>query len=193
MILTHTSSITVQKFLLKAAGKRKFTVICVESFPNAHESVHATVAGNLKGGASGSGPDRISKSLTAAGITVILVPDSAIFALMPRVNKVILSTHAVLGNGSLLTASGARLIAKAASAHKVPVLVLAGIYKFCPIYPFNIDAFIEYGDTGKIIPYENGELLEKIDVENPLLDHVPPELVDLYITNLYVQTAPFNY
>ncbi|KAL8822647.1 MAG: hypothetical protein Q9191_006619 [Dirinaria sp. TL-2023a] len=188
VILTHTSSVTVQKFLLKAAGKRKFTVIFVESFPNAHESVHATVAGSPKGDAGGSGPDRIHKSLTAAGITVVLVPDSAIFALMPRVNKVILSTHAVLANGSLVTASGARLIAKAANAHKVPVMVLAGVYKLSPIYPFNIDAFIEYGDTSKIVPYEDGELLEKVDVENPLHDYVPPDLVDLYITNLYVHS-----
>ena len=186
VILTHSSSVTVQKFLLKAASKRKFTVIFVESFPNAHESVHAIVAGSLKGDAGGSGPDRIHKSLTAAGITVILVPDSATFALMPRVNTVILSTHAVLANGSLVTASGARLIAKAASAHKVPVMVLAGVYKLSPIYPFNVDAFIEFGDAGKIIPYEDGELLEKVDVENPLHDYVPPDLVDLYITNLYV-------
>lgn len=193
VILTHTSSVTVQKFLLKAAGKRKFTVIFVESFPNAHESVHATVAGSLKGDAGGSGPDRIHKSLTAAGITVILVPDSAIFALMPRVNKVILSTHAVLANGSLITASGARLIAKAACAHKVSVMVLAGVYKLSPIYPFNVDAFIEYGDTGKIVPYEEGELLEKVDVENPLLDYVPPDLVDLYITNLGGHAPSYLY
>lgn len=193
VILTHTSSVTVQKFLLKAAGKRKFTVIFVESFPNAHESVHATVAGSLKGDAGDSGPDRIHKSLTAAGITVVLVPDSAIFALMPRVNKVILSTHAVLANGSLVTASGARLIAKAANAHKVPVMVLAGVYKLSPIYPFDIDAFIEYGDTSKIIPYEDGELLEKVDVENPLHDYIPPDLVDLYITNLGGHAPSYLY
>lgn len=38
VILTYTASVTVQKFLLKAAGKRKFTVICVEAFPNEHEA-----------------------------------------------------------------------------------------------------------------------------------------------------------
>lgn len=140
--------------------------------------------GNLKGGTNSSGPDRFNKSLTTAGITVILVPDSAIFSLMPRITKIILSTHAVLANGSLIAASGVLLITQAARAHKVPVMVLTGVYKLSPIYPFNVDAFIEYGDAGKIIPYEEGELLEKVDVENPLQDHVPPDLIDLYITNL---------
>ena len=184
IILTHTSSVTVQKFLLKAAGKRRFTVMHAESFPNNHESVHASVSGSLKGDANETGPDRFHKSLTAAGITVILIPDSAIFALMSRVNKVILGTHAVLANGGLVAAAGARLLAKAASMHKTPVVVLSGVYKLSPIYPFDTDAFIEYGDAGKVIPCGDGNPLEKVDVENPLHDYVPPELIDLYITNL---------
>lgn len=182
--LTYGPSVTVQKFLLKAAAKRKFTVIHAESFPNNHESVHATVSGSLKGNADGTGPDRFHKSLTAAGITVILIPDSAIFAVMSRVNKVILGTHAVLANGGLIAAAGAKMLAKAASMHKTPVLVLSGIYKLSPIYPFDTDALIEYGDSGKVVPYEDGEFMEKVDVENPLHDYVPPELIDLYITNL---------
>lgn len=184
MILIYGSSVTVQKFLLKAAGKRKFTVMHAECFPNDHESVHATVSGSLKGDVDDTGPDRFHRSLTAAGITVIMIPDSAIFAVMSRVNKVILGTHAVLANGGLIAAVGARMLAKAASIHKTPVVVLSGVYKLSPIYPFNIDSFIEYGDASKVIPYEDGKLMEKVEVENPLHDYVPPELIDIYITNL---------
>lgn len=184
MILIYGPSVTVQKFLLKAAGKRKFTVMHAECFPNNHESVHATVSGSLKGDVDDTGPDRFHRSLTAAGITVILIPDSAIFAVMSRVNKVILGTHAVLANGGLIAAAGARMLAKAASIHKTPVVVLSGVYKLSPIYPFNTDAFIEYGDASKVIPYEDGKLMEKVEVENPLHDYVPPELIDIYITNL---------
>ena len=184
VILTHTSSVTVQKFLLKAAGKRKFTVIFAESFPNEHENVYATVTGNLKGNSSGAGPDRFHKSLTAAGITVILVPDSAVFALMPRVNKVILGTHAVLANGGLIAAAGSRTIAKAASMHKTPVVVLSAVYKISPTYPFCTDSLIEFGNSSNILSNQDLDLIENVEVDNPLYDYVPSDLIDLYITSL---------
>lgn len=185
IILTHTSSITVQRFLLKAAAKRKFTVIHAEAFPNDHESTHATVIGKAKGESNDElRPDSFQKSLTAAGITVILIPDSAVFALMSRVNKVILDTHIVLANGGLVAAAGAKLVAKAASMHRKPVIVLSGVYKLSPVYPFDIDSLMENGNPGEVIGYGDGDLVNKVEFENPLFDYIPPQLVDLYITNL---------
>jgi translation initiation factor eIF-2B subunit beta len=188
IILTHSSSRTVQKFLLKAALKRKFTVIHVESFPNDHEETHAIVMGSVNKGDEDEedeiSSDSFQQPLTAAGITVIVITDAAVFALMSRVNKVILATHAVIANGGLVAAAGARIIAKAAHKHRTPVIVLSGVYKLSPEYPFEFDSLIEYGDTSKVISYEDGDLVDKLDVDNPLFDYVPPELVDLYITNL---------
>ena len=185
IILTHTPSVTVQKFLLKAATKRKFTVIHAEAFPNDHEATHAMVIGSDQADYEDDlRPERFHKLLTAAGITVILIPDSAIFAIMSRVNKVILGTHVVLADGGLVTAAGAKTIAKAASIHRTPVVVLSGVYKLSPVYPFDFDALIEYGDASKAFGYEDGELMDKVEVENPLFDYVPADLVDLYITNL---------
>ncbi|MCJ1283901.1 GCD complex subunit gcd7 [Xylographa opegraphella] len=185
IILTHGSSATVQKFLLKAATKRKFTVIHAESFPNNYEATHACIIGKQQIHSEDElGHERFSKPLTAAGITVILIPDAAVFALMSRVNKVILGTHVVLANGGLVAAAGAKTIAKAASVHRTPVVVVTGVYKLSPIYPFDFDSLIEYGDASKVFEYEDGDLIGKIDVENPLFDYVPAELVDLYITNL---------
>lgn len=188
IILTHSSSYTVQKFLLKAALKRKFTVIHVESFPNDHDDTHAMVMGSLNK-EEGDEDDEMSSDsfqqpLTAAGITVIMITDAAVFALMSRVNKVILATHAVIANGGLVAAAGARIIAKAAHKHRIPVIVLSGVYKLSPEYPFEFESLIEYGDTSKVISYEDGDLVDKLEVDNPLFDYVPPELVDLYITNL---------
>jgi translation initiation factor eIF-2B subunit beta len=188
MILTHSSSRTVQKFLLKAALKRKFTVIHVESFPNDHEETHAIVMGSMhkrdQDGEDEMSSDSFQQPLTAAGITVIVITDAAVFALMSRVNKVILATHAVIANGGLVAAAGARIIAKAAHKHRTPVIVLSGVYKLSPEYPFEFESLIEYGDSSKVISYEDGDLVDKLDVDNPLFDYVPPELVDLYITNL---------
>lgn len=184
IILTHTSSTTVQKFLLKAAAKRKFTVIHAESFPNNHEATHATVSGNVSSEDENLSFESFQKPLIALGITVILIPDSAVFALMSRVNKVILGTHSVLANGGLVAAAGTRVIARAAKVHQTPVVVVSGVYKLSPVYPFDFDSLIEYGDAGKVLPFEDGDLVDKIDVQNPLYDYVPAELVDLYITNL---------
>jgi len=194
IILTHGSSATVQKFLLKAATKRKFTVIHAESFPNNHEATHSSIIGKQQSDSEDElGHERFSKPLTAAGITVILIPDAAVFALMSRVNKVILGTHVVLANGGLVAAAGAKTIAKAARVHRTPVVVVTGVYKLSPIYPFDFDSLIEYGDASKILGYEDGDLVGKVDVENPLFDYVPAELVDLYITNLGGHAPSYLY
>ena len=197
-VLVHGSSQTVQRFLLRAAAKRKFTVIHAEAFPNNHLETYAAVTGKRmpKDGSAADAddeasddedamePSRFAKPLIAAGVTVVLIPDAAIFALMSRVNKVILGTHGVLANGGLVAAAGARVVAQAARAHRTPVVVVSAIYKLSPLYPFDFDALIEYGDSSKVLGYEEGELVDLVDVVNPLFDYVPPELVDLYITNL---------
>ncbi|KAI9376818.1 hypothetical protein BJX61DRAFT_4738 [Aspergillus egyptiacus] len=193
IILTHTSSTTVQKFLLKAAAKRKFTVIHAESYPNNHEATHATVSGKAHTDDELLSTEAFQKPLIAHGITVILIPDSAVFALMSRVNKVILGTHSVLANGGLVAAAGTRVIARAAKVHQTPVVVVSGVYKLSPVYPFDFDSLIEYGDSSKVIGFEDGELVEQIDVQNPLYDYVPAELVDLYITNLGGHAPSFLY
>jgi translation initiation factor eIF-2B subunit beta len=184
IILTHTSSTTVQKFLLKAAAKRKFTVIHAESYPNNHEATHATVSGGSMDDDDNLGFESFQKPLIEHGITVILIPDSAVFALMSRVNKVILGTHSVLANGGLVAAAGTRVIARAAKVHQTPIVVVSGVYKLSPVYPFDFDSLIEYGDASKVLSYEDGDLVDQIDVQNPIYDYVPAELVDLYITNL---------
>ncbi|KAL3480097.1 hypothetical protein BJX99DRAFT_221262 [Aspergillus californicus] len=193
IILTHTSSTTVQKFLLKAAVKRKFTVIHAESYPNNHEATHATVSGKALEDDEILSTESFQKPLIAHGITVILIPDSAVFALMSRVNKVILGTHSVLANGGLVAAAGTRVIARAAKVHQTPVVVVSGVYKLSPVYPFDFDSLIEYGDSSKVVDFEDGELVDQIDVQNPLYDYVPAELVDLYITNLGGHAPSYLY
>ena len=103
---------------------------------------------------------------------------------MSRVNKVILGTHVVLANGGLVAAAGAKAIAKAAKVHATPVVVLSGVYKLSPVYPFDMDSLMENGDPSKVIGYDDGGFVNKIKIENPLFDYVPVEMVNLYITNL---------
>jgi translation initiation factor eIF-2B subunit beta len=114
----------------------------------------------------------------------MVVPDSAVFAIMSRVNKVVLSTHSVLINGGLIADSGTGLVANAARVHKIPTVVLCSVYKLSPIYPFDPDSLVEYGDPAVVLGSNDLDLVGKIDVSNSLTEYVSPDLVDLYITNL---------
>lgn len=183
IILTHTSSQTVQKFLVAAAKKRKFTVFHAEAYPNDHLATHATIVNGGGSNDDDAGSEKW-KALTSLGIKVILIPDSAVFALMSRINKVILAPHTVLANGSLIAAAGANVIAQAAKEHHVPVVVLSGVYKLSPVYPFDSAELLEQGDPGKVVGYDEGEFVDGVDVVNPLYDHVGADSVDLYVTNL---------
>ncbi|KAK4951557.1 GCD complex subunit gcd7 [Elasticomyces elasticus] len=192
VILTHGSSRTVQRFLLTAAGKkRKFTVFVAESYPNNHSATHDTLVNGAQPPVSpddeGSGVEGKGRwrGLTAAGVTVVLVPDTAVFALMPRINKVLLSPHAVMANGSLLAAAGTEGICLAAKEHRIPVVVLAGVYKLSPVYPFDEEGMVEYGDPSKVVGFaEDGRFVDGVDIVNPLSDFVGAEGVGLYVTNL---------
>lgn len=185
-LLIYSSSTTVQKFLLKTAQSRqRLTVFHAATFPNESKMVLDTLKG-LEKDKDGAELDieAFMKPLTAAGIDVIWCKDPDIPGMMSRVHKVIISPHIVLGNGGLVAATGARLIAKAARAHGIPLIVLSGVYKLSPEYPFDLDSLVEYGDPSKVIPYYEQDLVHSLEVANPTLDYIAPELVNLYITNL---------
>ena len=187
-IFTYSSSLTVQRFLLRAAAKRKFTVIQAEAYPNNHRQTHALVTGDqdvIAEDEDNLPNDSLSKTLTSAGITVVVIPDSAIFAVMSRASKVILDAHAVLEDGSLVAAAGSKAVVKAAKFHRVPVMVLAATYKLSPAYPYDPFKLIEYGEGGKVLPSQDGELQKGLDVgvTNPLFDFVEAEDIDLFVTN----------
>jgi len=185
IIMTYTSSLTIQKFLLAATKRRKFTVIHIEGYPNFHADTYDTmINGRPKTDEEHLESNDRLKALTAAGVTVVVVPDSAVFALMSRVNKVILPAHAVLSDGSFVAQSGSRLIAQAAKAHRVPVIALGAVFKLSPQHPFDKEALVELGDSGKVLDYREGELVDNVDVVNPVLDFIPPNLTALFISNM---------
>jgi len=84
-----------------------------------------------------------AKLLSDKNISTTLIPDASVYALMSRVDKVIISTHAIMANGGLVTHSGAYMIALAAQQHSVPVYVIGASYKMTPLYPFD---FLTYNE-----------------------------------------------
>ncbi|RPA85438.1 translation regulator GCD7 [Ascobolus immersus RN42] len=197
IILTMGYSVTVQRFLLRAAQKRSFTVIIAEGYPNDQDKVHQVLSGDPDSpGNSQIAEDShltFQQTLTRAGLIVILIPDSAVYAMMSRVNKVILGTHAVTANGGLVAAAGAAVISKAAKEHRTPVVVVAGAYKLSPVHPFDVEGISEHGDPGKAVRWEDADMVESCDVVNTLFDYVPPNMVDLYITNLGGHAPSYLY
>ncbi|EGN95551.1 hypothetical protein SERLA73DRAFT_186627 [Serpula lacrymans var. lacrymans S7.3] len=165
IILTIGKSATVEAFLKSAAHYRKFTVIVAETAP------------------SYTGHD-MAQSLSSAGISTVLVPDSSIYALMSRVNKVILGAHAILANGGMFAITGSLLAASAARAHSTPVVVCTGQFKLTPQWNlYHEYGALDFADPSSVLGFEEGDLVDKVDVVNPYYDYVRPEFVDAFITN----------
>lgn len=165
IILTLGMSRTVEAFLKSAAHHRNYTVIVAETAP-------------LYGG------QEMARSLSSSGISTFLVPDSSMFTLMSRVNKVILGAHAIFTNGGMFATSGSLMAATAARAHSVPVVVCSGQFKLTPLWNlYHEYAALDFGDPSTVLGFEEGELVDKVEVVNPYYDYLQPELIDGFITN----------
>lgn len=180
IILTFGTSHTVQSFLREASKFRKFEVIVAESAPSY----------------SGHG---MAKALQDLGIETTVIADSAVFAMMPSINKVIVGTHGVMANGGLVAHTGAANIAQAAKYHSVPFVVVTGLHKLCPLYAFDSDTFNEQNAPSQLLKFDElsfetstgvdaegnrAESAELVNIENPAFDYVEPKLVSLFITNM---------
>jgi len=168
-VLAYLPSRTVERFLIKAAAKRRFTVLLVslENKPTVGDVPYT----NMR------------KKLGASGVKTISLASNGLMAYMSRINKVVFSAKVVYQNGGLLVDSGASVAAQAAKAHSKPVIALGGVYKFCPEDPSDEIAG-ETGDSSTYVTYEDGLKVDALEVENTVADYVPPELVDVYLTNL---------
>ncbi|KAG8693486.1 GCD complex subunit gcd7 [Ceratobasidium sp. 394] len=166
IVLTIGYSRTVEAFLKAAAHEKKFTVIVAETAP--------AYTGH-----------QMATALSQHNISTFLVPDSSIFALMSRVTKLILGAHAVLADGGIVAQAGALAAAAAARAHATSVVVCAGQFKFAPLWSWTVEdaGAADYGDPGSVLGYEEGELLDGVEVVNPKYDYVKPEFLDVIVTN----------
>ncbi|KAJ3035701.1 Translation initiation factor eIF-2B subunit beta [Rhizophlyctis rosea] len=164
IIMTVGRSRTVEQFLKDAGKHRQFKVIVVETAPfyNGQE---------------------MARALSTAGIDTTVISDSAVFAVMSRVNKVVLGAHAVTANGGLVAIGGTYNVAAAAKHHAIPVVVCSGLYKVCPSYPYDTDIYNLCVSPDPVYKFED-DMLDKIDVVNPYFDFISPDKVSLFITNV---------
>lgn len=135
----------------------------------------------------------MARALSSAGISTFLVPDSSIYAIMSRVNKVIVGAHAILANGGMFAVTGSLLAATAARAHSTPVVVCAGQFKLTPLWNvYHQHGALDFADPSSVLGFEEGKLVDKVHVINPYYDYVAPELLDVYITNELAPSFRFD-
>jgi translation initiation factor eIF-2B subunit beta len=167
VIMTAGHSKTVEAFLKGAARKRKFHVIIAESAPFYQGQ-------------------QLARNLAEKKIETTLITDSAVFALMSRVNKVIIGTHTVMADGGLKALNGAHSIALAAKHHSVPVIVCASMFKLSPKFlcSYDQDSFNKIVAPHDLLDFNEAGLISKVHVQNPVFDYVPPDLINLFISNI---------
>ncbi|KAJ6307403.1 hypothetical protein OIU76_017239 [Salix suchowensis] len=167
VILTLGSSKTVLEFLYAAKEKRRsFRVFVAEGAPR--------YQGHL-----------LAKELVARGLQTTLITDSAVFAIISRVNMVIVGAHAVMANGGVIAPVGLNMVALAAQKHAVPFVVLAGSHKLCPLYPHNPEVLLnelrspsellDFGEFSDCLDFGSGTGSPLLHVVNPAFDYVPPK------------------
>ncbi|KAH8522797.1 hypothetical protein Peur_041281 [Populus x canadensis] len=185
VILTLGSSKTVLEFLYAAKEKkRSFRVFVAEGAPR--------YQGHL-----------LAKELVARGLQTTLITDSAVFAIISRVNMVIVGAHAVMANGGVIAPVGLNMVALAAQKHAVPFVVLAGSHKLCPLYPHNPEVLLnelrspsellDFGEFSDCLDFGSGTGSPLLHVVNPAFDYVPPKLVSLFITDTGGHNPSYMY
>ncbi|XP_010119119.1 PREDICTED: translation initiation factor eIF-2B subunit beta [Chlamydotis macqueenii] len=174
VIMTIGYSRTVEAFLKEAARKRKFQVIVAECAPfcQGHE---------------------MAVRLSKENIETTVMSDAAIFAVMSRVNKVIIGTKTILANGALIAVSGTHTLALAAKHHSTPLIMCAPMFKLSPQFPNEEDSFHKFVSPQEVLPFTEGEILAKINVHCPVFDYVPPELITLFISNIGGNAPSYIY
>jgi len=174
-ILVYGYSSSVLRFLCAAKQRSvKFEVLVAESSPRQ------------------DGQD-MAVELVKAGITTTLVPDAALFVMMPRVTKVIVGAHAIMSNGGVLSASGTHLAALVARKHGVPLVVTSSLIKLTPRYPYDLEFLSCLSNPAEVLSHDKLQRPDSVGVLNPRFDYIPPELVSLFVTYHGCHTPSFIY
>ncbi|XP_058107019.1 uncharacterized protein LOC131250749 isoform X1 [Magnolia sinica] len=185
VILTLGRSRTVMEFLCAAKEKkRSFRVFVAEGAPRYQGHV-------------------LAKELVTKGLQTTVITDSAVFAMISRVNMVIVGAHAIMANGGVIAPVGLNMVALAAQRHAVPFVVVAGSHKLCPLYPHNPEVLLndlkspsellDFGEFSDCMDFGCGSGAPLLHVVNPSFDYVPPKLVSLFITDTGGHNPSYMY
>ncbi|KAK2643720.1 hypothetical protein Ddye_018915 [Dipteronia dyeriana] len=145
----------------------------------------------------------LAKELSTKGLKTTVITDSAVFAMISRVNMVVLGVHAVMANGGVIAPVGSNMVALAAKKHAVPLVVVAGVHELCSLFPQNPEVslneigspseLLNFGEFSDCMDYGIGSGSPLLHVVNPVFDYVPPELVSLFVTDAGAYNPSYIY
>ena len=168
IILTFGYSRTVAQFLCRAREKRDFQAVVAEGAPTLQ------------------GYD-MARELAAAGVRTTAIADAAVYAMMARVNKVVVSAHALLADGGVMAPVGTGMVAAAAKRHNVPFVVLVGIYKLSPHFPHEPGVtFNDFKEPSDVLPYDDEAVLEAEMAGTANHNDRNMMLINLNLSNVYL-------
>lgn len=134
----------------------------------------------------------MAQRLSAAGVPVTLISPASIYAVMSRVNKVVVCVRAALGGGSVLGEAGLHALTSAAKHHCVPVFALAPLYKLAPMHSYQAGVSSPLASPLHTLPYEACDS-GAVQAYAQKLDFVPPDHIELFITNLGGSSPSYMY
>lgn len=191
LLIPTPDSKTILNFLInvkkdKNWKKRNFTCIITESYPNNLDKAQ-----------------KFALKLSDLGIDTIIIPDSMIFAVMNKIGKVIIGCKQIFSNGSAIVSStGVQTVVQCAKEFRVPIIVMAGLYKLSSISPFDIkENYLEVGGsklTGSLLPKQHSVVGDEGDYSrlimvNNINDFIAAEFIDIIITNTGAYSPSFMY
>lgn len=125
-----------------------------------------------------------ARDLSAAGVPVTLIIDSAVRWAMKDIDAVFVGADTVCSNGAVINKVGTSQVAMAAHEARVPVMVCAETYKFSPRTLSGELVEIEERDASEVV--DPRLLPSGVKVRNPVFDATPPEYIDSIITEVGV-------
>ncbi|ETW29777.1 hypothetical protein PFFCH_02802 [Plasmodium falciparum FCH/4] len=164
VILTLGYSAGVEKFL-KTINKKKDGISVI-----------------VVGGDINRNGFRMSQLLSDDGVDTTYISDAAVFAVIPKVTKVVLGSVAVSSSGGTITKMGGYNIACSAHLYSKPVIIVLPLFKliYVPLYdPLKQNEL----QPGPSLIY-NDEDVENLHVRIPKYDYIPEHLITLYITEM---------
>ncbi|XP_058831010.1 translation initiation factor eIF-2B subunit delta [Topomyia yanbarensis] len=180
VILTYGCSSLIKHILEEANRRQKsFRVVIVDSRPRNREH-------------------EMLRQLVAQGIDCTCVLINAISYVMPEVTKVLLSAHALLANGCVMSRVGTAQIALVAKSFNVPVLVCCETHKFSERVQTDAFVYNEIGNPNDLIlssgtrenrlnnPLAEWESISNLTPLNLHYDVTPPELVTAVVTEVAI-------
>lgn len=148
VLMTVGSSSTIASFFVRAFKNHKFSVIITE---------HAPSYDGFK----------MAEKLKSHGIDCIVIPDSAVFAVMPRITTVFCPCRAIFADGTLVTKSFAKSVCLAARHHSKPFVVVYWISKLTDRFLKPKDSFTVLASPNDIVPLDDESFSKNTTILNP--------------------------